>query len=154
MALDGIAQRWAHALDAAARALPTWQAAWAAREINTWCHHDLHAKNAMRRAHPDGPEHGRCVLIDLALVRPGHWIEDALYFERLHWGTHALGSLDPVETLARTRRFAGLSVADEYHDLARVRRALMAASAPAFIRTESNPAYLDACLAHLEAALI
>lgn len=52
---------------------------WSTRRLNAWCHGDLHGGNALRRAD------GSCVLIDLALIHPGHWLEDALYLERVCW---------------------------------------------------------------------
>lgn len=72
-------QVWAHALRDVARALPVLVARWNSRTINAWCHGDLHGGNALRRAD------GSICLIDLALVHPGHWLEDALYLERVTW---------------------------------------------------------------------
>ncbi len=72
-------QVWSHALRDVARALPTLVARWNSRTINAWCHGDLHGGNALRRAD------GSICLIDLALVHPGHWLEDALYLERVTW---------------------------------------------------------------------
>ncbi len=73
------AQVWAHALRDVARALPTLVKRWNGRTINAWCHGDLHGGNALRRAD------GSICLIDLALIHPGHWLEDALYLERVTW---------------------------------------------------------------------
>ena len=59
----------------------------------------------MRRLSPEKGTRGRCVLIDLALVGPGCWIEDALYLERLFWGQEdQLFGMDPLGTLASTRQ--------------------------------------------------
>ncbi|CAN5858304.1 hypothetical protein BH11PLA1_BH11PLA1_20850 [soil metagenome] len=70
---------WAHALREVALALPALVARWNARRINQWCHGDLHGGNAIRTPR------GRVRLLDLALIHPGHWLEDALYLERVHW---------------------------------------------------------------------
>ena len=52
----------------------------------------------------------RCALIDLALVAPGCWIEDALYLERLFWGhEEALSAAStPCNELAQCRASLGL----------------------------------------------
>ena len=42
--------RWRSALAQVQEALPELLARWAARPIDTWCHRDIHAHNAMRRA--------------------------------------------------------------------------------------------------------
>lgn len=145
--------RWRAALERAREHAPALAREWAGREINTWCHRDLHGRNAMRRkAH--GTASGRCVLIDLARVAPGHWIEDALYLERLCWGhEHLLCGVEPVTALARARAFNGLAVSGEETRLADLRRVLMAASSPAFLRTEGDPAYLARALEILESRL-
>jgi len=146
--------RWAAALDHAARVAPDLRDRWEERDIDTWCHLDLHGRNAMRRASPDPDHPGRCVLIDLAMVRPGNWVEDALYLERLSWGHEdLLCGVDPVEALARARAFIGLSVGEGYAGLADLRRVLMAASAPAFLNTEGDRQYLGATLGRLEGLL-
>lgn len=77
------APKWAHELREVSRALPSLIHRWDRRQINSWCHGDLHGGNAIRT--PDN----RLVLIDLALVHTGHWLEDALYLERVCWArTH------------------------------------------------------------------
>jgi hypothetical protein len=146
--------RWVRLLERTAEHAPRLCRRWDERPIDTWCHRDVHGRNAMRRAHPDGDEHGRCVLIDLALVSPGLWVEDALYLERLHWG-HAdrLFGIDPVAALARAREYLGLPVDPDDLALADVRRLLMAASVPAFLRTEADPVYLAAALDTLDRLL-
>lgn len=133
------AHRWASTLKLVAKALPTLLTYWNARPINAWCHGDLHPGNALRRGEPPA----RCVLIDMALVHPGHWAEDALYFERVHWGRPAvLEGLSPVSALAAARRALGLPTDGDYGTLANVRRVLTAATAPALLEREGNPRYL------------
>lgn len=144
-------QRWNHIVHQVQRALPTLLPRWNARPINTWCHGDLHPGNAMLRNGFAGNGTGGCVLIDLALVHPGHWVEDAVYLERLHWGrSEALDGVKPVNFLARACRDAGLSTAEDYTLLANVRRVLMAATAPAFLAREGHPKYIHAALETLE----
>lgn len=142
-------QRWNEAIKRTQKRLDELVAAWAARPINTWCHGDLHPGNALYR----GPrEHeGDVVLIDLALVHAGHWVEDAVYLERLYWGHEALlHGVKPVSMLARLRRDRGLETGDDYAQLANLRRILMAACVPAFLGREGSPVYLEAALAILE----
>ncbi len=147
--------RWVEAVKHVQRALPRLVDRWESRPINAWCHGDLHPGNAMRRA-PDPGENGsgKVVLIDLALVHPGHWVEDALYLERLYWG-HAelLHGVKPVSTLARIFRDRGLQTDEDYTMLANVRRVLMAASVPAFLAREGNPKYVQAALEIVERLL-
>lgn len=145
--------RWQDALRRAREHAPALVREWKGREINTWCHRDLHGRNAMRRM-ASGNASGRCVLIDLARVAPGHWVEDALYLERLCWGhEHLLCGVEPVTALARARAFNGLAGAGDEERLADLRRVLMAASSPAFLRTEGDPAYLQRALEILETRL-
>lgn len=149
--------RWILALELVQGCLDGLVERWITREIDTWCHHDLHAHNAMRRMNEhekDSNIHGHCTLIDLAMVAPGSWIEDALYMERLFWGREEqLCNIDPLTTLAATRESIGLPTGDEAFELAEVRRVLMAASTPAFLRTEGDPVYLKAALGVLERLL-
>jgi hypothetical protein len=149
--LDG----WLPALGRVREALPGLADRWAARPMDTWCHRDVHAHNAMRRAPADaGTGRGALALIDLARVAPGCWIEDALYFERLCWGREEiLCSVDPLTTLARARLALGLPAPDEDLALADVRRVLMAATSPAFSRTQADPIYLKSALERLERLL-
>jgi len=152
----GEQQRWNHLVHQAQRSLPVLLPRWNARPINTWCHGDLHPGNAMLRAGTAGAKAGGpgCVLIDLALVHPGHWVEDAVYLERLYWGrSEALDGVKPVNFLARARRDAGLATPEDYTMLANVRRVLMAASAPAFLAREGHPKYMHAALETLERCL-
>ncbi len=146
--------RWKRSIERVLGDLDVFAGRWADRDIGTWCHHDLHGNNAMRRVSHNPEIHGRCALIDLALVGPGHWVEDALYMERLYWGHEdQLCGVDPVETLGRCREAIGLPVGEDAAEVADVRRVLMAASCPNFIRTEGNQLYLNAALTRLERLL-
>ena len=149
--------RWVKALERVQTNLDGLVNQWVNRDMDTWCHHDLHAHNAMRRMTSPGHDPnipGHCTLIDLALVAPGAWIEDALYIERLFWGREEkLCNIDPLTTLAATRESIGLPVGDDSFELAQIRRVLMAASTPAFLRTEGDPVYLKAALGVLERLL-
>ncbi len=143
------AQHWNVVLKDVHRALPTMLMRWDARPINTWCHGDLHPGNVMRRS-PDaaGPQGTpRCVLIDLALVHPGHWIEDALYLERVRWGhPHHLFGINAISALSAARRELGLDSTGDYGLLANTRRVLAAAGAPAMMEREGNPRYVQFAL--------
>lgn len=148
------ADRWSSLLTRVEAIEPALRAQWAARDIDTWCHLDLHGRNAMRRASPDPDHPGHCVLIDLAMVRPGNWIEDALYLERLHWGhEEILCGVEPVTALARAREFNGLPLGEGYERLADLRRVLMAASVPAFLGREGDRKYLAHALECLDRLL-
>ena len=95
-----------------------------------------------------------CVLIDLALVHPGHWVEDGVYLERQFWGhMDALHGVKPVSQLAKCRKKLGLSTEGEFQTLANVRRVLTAACVPVFLGREGNPAYVHAGLELLERLL-
>jgi hypothetical protein len=97
---------------------------------------------------------GPVCLIDLAEVHAGHWIEDAVYLERQLWARpERLKAHKPVREIAAARKRLGLSVDADYARLAMARRALLAATAPRFLKSEGHPAYLDACLGWLEIAL-
>jgi hypothetical protein len=147
-------QRWNDCLKHVQKALPRLAPVWEARHVNCWCHGDLHPGNAMRRAGPGGQPNGRCVLIDLAMVHPGHWVEDALYLERLYWGKpEMLCGVKPVSALAKARRALGLGTEDDYAALANIRRVLMAATVPAFLEHEGHPRYVHAALEMLEKLL-
>jgi hypothetical protein len=152
-------QRWNDGLKHVQRALPRLAGVWESRHVNSWCHGDLHPGNAMRRAidttAADGQSaNSRCVLIDLALVHPGHWVEDALYLERLFWGKpELLCGVKPVSVLAKCRRELGLSTDDDYSTLANIRRVLMAATVPAFLEHEGHPRYVHAALEIMEKLL-
>jgi hypothetical protein len=142
-------QRWNHAIHHVQRHLPRILDRWNSRPINTWCHGDLHFGNALRRrgSRPDDP----CVLIDFALVHPGHWVEDAVYLERLYWAKpELLHGIKPVSEVARLQRELGILGHEDYAMLANIRRVLMAASVPAFLLHEGHPRYVHAALEILE----
>jgi aminoglycoside phosphotransferase (APT) family kinase protein len=144
------AQHWNDVVKRAQKALPKIATRWESRPINAWCHGDLHPGNAMRRT---DDEH-ECVLIDLALVHAGHWVEDAVYLERQFWARpDALFGLHPVTELARYRRELGLSTEGDYGTLANLRRVLMAACAPVHVAGDGHPRYLHAALEMLERVL-
>jgi len=135
---------WATALKAVSRALPNLFARWAVRAGNAWCHGDVHPGNVLLR-HGEGTP--QCVLIDLALMRPGHWLEDAMYFERVFWGReHCLGNINPLKVLSAMRRELGLPCTGDYGALANVKRVLNAAAAPGLFLREGNPLYLKHAL--------
>ena len=137
-------QRWNDSLKRIQKGLDRLVREWEDRPMESWCHGDVHAGNAMRRG--DGDD-GPCVLIDLALVHPGHWIEDAVYLERQFWGKpELLFGLDVVEAMSKARRRHGLEPGPDHKRVADLRRLLAAACAPAFLPLEGHPAYLHACL--------
>ena len=141
------AQEWNKAIKTVQKSIDSILAVWQARNCDTWCHGDLHPANAMRRDEcPD-----RAYLIDMAEVHAGHWIEDAVYAERLFWGhpERMLGT-SVVERIAESRKKIGLDNGKGYHRLADIRRVLMAATAPAFLSTEGNPAHLHGTLEILQ----
>jgi hypothetical protein len=135
------AQVWNNELKAVHRVLPTLLERWNARPKVDWCHGDLHGGNAI--ADGEGP----VVLIDMGLVHSGHWIEDALYLERVFWANpSALNGVNPLKELAQHRRALDLNCDGDYGRLASVRRVLTASCAPALIEREGNKPYLDAAL--------
>jgi len=137
-------QRWNAAVKGVQKHLPTILAAWHQRPITSWCHGDLHLGNAMRRD-------GRCVLIDLALVHPGCWVEDAVYLERLFWGhADAIKKVRPVSILAKRCKEHGIETGFDHARVAQIRRVLVAACVPVFLDREGSPAYLEAALEVLE----
>ena len=147
-------KRWLRAIDATCEALPVLTELWDNRRIDTWCHGDVHPGNAMFRSIDGGETAGPCVLIDLGMIHAGHWVEDALYMERLHWGRpEMLCGIHPEAMLASTRREYGLAVEPDDAVIADVRRILMGATSPAFLEQEGSPAYLHAALEHVEALL-
>lgn len=144
-------QRWAAALKTLRHRLDALVREWEMRPVDQWQHGDLHLANAMSRVSTDA---GPVCLIDLAEVHAGNWIEDAVYLERQLWARpQRLQPHKPVKALAAARKKLGLPVEAEYPRLAMIRRALLAATAPRFIKSEGHPAYLDACLERLEIAL-
>lgn len=153
-------QRWNHAIKHVQAILPMLVERWKARPINAWCHGDLHPGNAMRRglAPPGGSPNGNgnCVLLDLALVHAGHWVEDAVYLERLYWGKpELLCGVKPVSAISKFRKELGMHPEDgeDYPMLANIRRVLMAASAPAFLHREGHPKYMHHALEIIERLL-
>jgi hypothetical protein len=125
---------------------------WEARDTGQWLHGDLHLANAMSRVSLDS---GPVCLIDFGEVRAGHWIEDAVYLERQLWARpQRLEARKPVREVAAARRALGLTVGEDYARLAMIRRALMAGTAPKFLKAEGNPRHLEACLEWLERALV
>lgn len=166
-------QKWHNQLKAVARNLPSLLLRWTHRGVNAWCHGDLHPGNAMCRpgvpplclstAGGFSPDTGLpnitverppCVLIDLALVHPGHWLEDAMYLERVFWGRqHLLGNINTLKCLAAYRRQLGLPCTGDYGLLANVRRVLTAAAAPGLFEREGNVGYLRHALGLIERIL-
>lgn len=146
-------QRWNEAIKHVMKLLPKLLARWSARPLNCWCHGDLHPGNVLRLASPRDDSHA-CVMIDLAMVHAGHWIEDAVYLERQYWAApEYLHGVKPVTELANLRRKRGQKVDPEHPDLANIRRVLMAAVSPAFTDREGHPRYLRAALEMLETTL-
>jgi hypothetical protein len=147
-------QRWNEALRRTQKALPNVVARWQARGLNSWCHGDVHPGNAMRRAGAEETPARGCVLIDLALMHPGHWVEDAVYLERQFWSRpELLHGVQPVSALARCRRELGLGADGDYGMVANLRRVLMAACVPAQLNHDGSPRYVHAALETLERLL-
>ncbi len=147
------APRWQAAIKALRRLGDRLVDEWQNREVGDWLHGDLHLANAMSRASLDS---GPVSLIDLAEIHAGHWVEDAVYLERQLWAApERLGAPGqrPVKRIATARRKLGLTVNDDYPRLAMIRRALLAGTAPKYLKTEGHPRYLRACLDQLERAL-
>ncbi len=144
-------KRWAAALKTLKRRSQPLVEQWRARRADQWLHGDLHMANAMTRGEFTK---GSVVLIDLAEVHVGHWLEDAVYLERQFWAIpERMKQARPVRAIATARRRLGLEVETQFGQLAMVRRALLAGSAPAFMKSEGPPRYLAACLIRLESAL-
>lgn len=141
-------QRWKASLKKAQRQLKRWVALWSDRPIDQWCHGDLHLGNAMSH-HP--PPDGPAVLVDYADVHPGHWIEDAVYFEHLYWAHRSmLGQRKICSAIARQRKELNLPVNDDWPKFASVRRALLAMSTPARLEHVGIPSHVQAALKVLE----
>lgn len=148
--LEG-AKRWRSGLKQVQQRLDPIVARWRSRSVNEWLHGDLHFANAMSRV---SMTEGPVTLIDLAEVRPGHWVEDAVFLERRMWARpERLGDRKPVRMIAEARRRRGLPIDPEDHVLASIRRLLLASTAPAFLKTEGNPKHLAACLDWMERSL-
>lgn len=144
----GNEQRWKVALKAAHKKLDGWLKLWAQRPRNTWCHGDLHLANGLTRVPPpDGP----AVLIDYAEVRPGCWVEDAIYFEYLFWARRQrLAGRRLCSQLAHELKKHGLDPHPRWPDFAQVRRALLAMSTPAMLEHAGDPHHVQAALEMLE----
>jgi len=143
------APRWKKAVHTTQKLVPAMLGQWESRPINTWCHGDLHPGNAIHiskhSGHPD-----RCVLIDLALVHSGHWVEDAVYLEHLFWGHEdKLFGIRPVRHMRKLRKERGLAVDSSDSKLADIKRLLIAATAPSFFGVEGDENYMhqSLCLA-------
>ena len=144
-------QQWNKAIKALQKKLDAALAQWNAREVNHWCHGDLHLGNAMTHAAPpDGP----ALLFDLAEVHAGHWIEDAIYFEHLFWGHEdRLCGRKPTKLIAAQRKARGLPMDADWPRLAHIRRALLAGGTPAYLSQEGNHGHLAGALAVLKRSL-
>jgi hypothetical protein len=91
------------------------------------------------------------VLLDFALVRPGHWVEDAVYFEHLFWCCpDRLHGRKPCRQIAHARKELGLNGHEDWARLAEIRRSLLAIAAPTDPETLNNPPQMEASLAVLE----
>jgi len=145
------AQRWNTALKRARKLLDRAQQEWASRDMHHWCHGDVHPGNACLRHHGDA---STCVLIDLSRMHGGHWLEDALQLEYLHWGHEdQLFGVSPVRELRRLRRARGLDPGGDSTRLADIWRVLAAAAIPGAATGATPPSRLAAGLGHLEGAL-
>ena len=149
-------QRWKAALKRAAKQLDGWVSVWEARGAADWCHGDLHPGNALsRRAHDaafekEASPSNAAALIDFAEVRVGHWVEDAVYLEHLFWSNpHRLHSRKLVSMIARERKTRGLTAGEDWLELARVKRTLLAISTATKFH-EVSRAHAAAALAVLE----
>ncbi len=144
--------QWRAVLKSLRSHLDSLVADWEARDTAQWVHGDLHLANAMSR---ESMESGPVCLIDLAEVRAGHWVEDAVYLERQLWARpERLEGHGPVKAIAVARRRRQLPVEDDYPRLAMIRRALLAGTALGFLQSEGDPRYLDACLDWIERAVV
>lgn len=144
-------QRWSIAIKTVRQRIRRLLDEWNARDVNHWLHGDLHLANTMSRV---SLESGPVCLIDLAEVHTGHWVEDAVYLERQLWARpERLRVHKPVKAIAAARKGLGLPVEGDYPRLAMIRRALLAGTAPRYLKSEGHPAYMDACLNWLEIAL-
>lgn len=140
--------RWSTALKEFTKRADRAVDRWRSRRPIGWIHGDLHPANAMSRV---GQDQGPVCLLDFAEVRPGHWLEDAVYLERLHWTRPDRLEAKPVKCVADARKALGLENGD-WPPLASARRALLAATTPAF-RGEHHPPFLSASLVRLEQGL-
>ena len=141
-------QRWNKALKALGKKLPKMLERWHDRPIEHWCHGDVHLPNAMTRNQaPQGP----ALVFDLANVHAGHWVEDAVYLEHIYWGRDdRLKGRKPASMLAKARKAMGLEADADWPHLANIRRVLLAAAAPAYLKNQGDPTHLAGALAVLE----
>ncbi|MHC4218968.1 MAG: phosphotransferase [Planctomycetota bacterium] len=145
-------QEWQAAVKTLRGRLGQLVESWEARDSGQWLHGDLHLANAMSRVSLDS---GPVCLIDFGEVHAGHWIEDAIYLERQLWARpQRLKAHKPVKEMAAARRKLGLPVDEDYPRLAMIRRALMAGTAPKYLKSEGGSRHLNACLDWLERALV
>jgi len=152
------AQRWHEAVKTLQKRGASLIEEWENRPTTGWIHGDLHPANVMSRS--DDDPNDPAMLLDLAEVRAGHWIEDAVYLERIYWARRSIiNDHPPVKLIAKARKRYGIPGAGdaeregEIGRLAEIRRVLLAATAPAYLKSEGNPVYLAACLDVLENAL-
>lgn len=147
-------QRWRKALKHSGKKLPGWLDTWNARDTGFWCHGDLHPGNAMSRTPapvPGTQANGSAVLIDLACVHPGHWVEDAIYLEHLYWAhPKSLHGTKPVKLIAKRLHDYNLTPGHNWPDLANIYRALLAMTAPANRHANLGPGHTAAALNMLE----
>lgn len=145
-------QHWNDLLKRAHKCLPALLSSWRSRPVDSWLHGDLHPGNALHRNRPDGK--ADTVLIDLAEVHCGCWVEDAVYLERQYWAApDRLFGVKPVSQLAKVRRSLGLPTDGDYARVADARRVLTAATAPLRLEYEGNSVHLAASMGQLERIL-
>ncbi|MCC7204964.1 MAG: phosphotransferase [Phycisphaeraceae bacterium] len=141
-------QQWNKALKKVHKKFKEWAKIWEERPIDGWVHGDLHLRNAMTR---DPAPAGPAVLLDFAETRPGHWVEDAVYFEHLYWAQkERLAGRKLCRLIAHQRKDLGLPVDPDWAQLADVRRGLLAVTTPAVLAAEGDPRHLQAVLEVLE----
>lgn len=146
-----IAQQWNKTLKAFQKKLKRILKYWATRNLKEWRHGDVHLGNAMTR---QPAPHGPALIFDFAMVRPGHWVEDATYFEHLYWADPSkLEQYPIVKMFAQVRKDHKLTVETNYPKLANIRRALLAATSPISAVGAGNPRFQNACLQKLEELL-
>jgi hypothetical protein len=139
---------WVAEVKSAARMWDSIIELWRSREPIQWIHGDLHLANAMQRTD------GSICLVDLAEVRPGHWLEDALYLERLSWAhPDRVRTENPVEAMMACRKRMGLKNGPMVQELAAARRILLSATTPAFLAHEGSRPHLEGCLNELSTSL-
>jgi len=144
-------QRWNKALKALQKKSKKLLKFWDNRDTSHWCHGDVHLANFMsRQPAPRGP----VLLFDYAEARAGHWVKDAVYLEHLFWARpERLNGVDIVKLISQKRKAYGLKLESHWPRLADVRRAMLAASAPAYLHNAGNPAHVHAALGVLEQTL-